>query len=121
MNASYVKLQQAFVSETGMDFGNFAIIGYAAPGQNGVTTNFTYTDQGTYSGNTNTATLTTEPAAAWQAQANVKLNDCDKKKWYVKVSKAASGNAADAVAFTASLEDATNCAQLTPTFDKIGK
>ena len=38
---TYVKLQQAFVSETGMDFGNFAIIGYAAPGKNGVTTNFT--------------------------------------------------------------------------------
>ena len=116
-----MKLQQAFVSETGTDFGNFAIIGYAAPGQNGVTTNFTYKDVGSYTGTTNTATLTSSQADAWQAQANVKLNDCDKKKWYVKVSKAADGNAADAVAFAASLEDVTNCAQLTPTFDKIGK
>ena len=119
--STYVKLQQAFVSESGINFGNFAIIGYAAPGQAGATTNFTYTDEGSYSGLTNTATLTSTPADAWQAQANVKLNDCDKKKWYVKVSKAASGNAADAVAFSASLEDATNCLQLTPTFDTIGK
>ena len=119
---TYVKLQQAFVSETGTDYGNFAIIGYAAPGQAGKTTNFTYTDEGSYSGTTNTAALTSAVKNAWQAAANVKLNDCAiGKKWYVKVSKASSGNAADAVAFAASLEDETNCQQLTPTFDKIGK
>ena len=87
-----------------------------------MTTNFTYTDQGSYTGTTNTATLTSAVKDAWQAAANVKLNDCAiGKKWYVKVSKASSGNAADAVAFTASLEDVANCTQLTPTFDKIGK
>ena len=115
-----MKLQQAFVSETGSQYGNFTIIGYSAPGKNSATTNFTYTNPGTYT--SNTAALPSSATAAWTATPNVKLNDCASgsgSHWDVKVMKAGTGSAADAVEFSASVTG-SGCEELTPSFSKIG-
>jgi len=127
---TYVKLQQAYVSETGLNYGNFGIIGYTAPGlvttegsntasAVSQTTNFQYSD--TKSGYSNgTAALPTGDQITWTAKARVALNDCAvNSEWRVSLKKATS--AADAVQFTSSLSDATHCQALTPSFDKIGK
>ena len=125
-----MKLQQAYVSETGLNYGNFGIIGYTAPGlvttegsntasAVSQTTNFQYSD--TKSGYSNgTAALPTGDQITWTAKARVALNDCAvNSEWRVSLKKANS--AADAVQFTSSLSDATHCQALTPSFDKIGK
>ena len=126
---TYVKLQQAYVSETGLNYGNFGIIGYSAPGQVTTagsneasavsqTTNFEYKD--TKSGYANgTATLGSKETT-WTAESRVALNDCvTGSQWTISVEAASA--AADAVKFTAELSDVSNCQALTPSFDKIGK
>lgn len=118
--SSYVKLQEAYFSESN-HVGNWAIIGYTAPGNaktgntvGGETTNFDYTQQGTYADNT----IADDPTAelVWQAQARVKLNDCGTEDtWGVK---ATVNNAK--VEFATGLSDETNCLTLTPNFKNIG-
>jgi hypothetical protein len=126
--SSYVKLQQAFISETGSDYGNFKIIGYSAPGDkvsggskfDSKTTNFTYTDEGEYS-TANTAALGSK-TATWTAKNNVKLNDCaaSTSSWTVSITKATDGAAAaDAAVFNSEV-DGDGCEELTPSFSKIG-
>ena len=75
-----MKLQEAYFSESN-HVRNRAIIGYTASGTaktgntvGGETTNFGYTQQGTYVANT----IATDPTAqlVWQAQTRVKLNNC---------------------------------------------
>ena len=118
------------MSETGLNYGNFGIIGYTAPGnitaagandKSAVSqsTNFEYSD--TKSGYVNgTAALPNENQITWTAKARVALNDCAvDSEWRVAVKKATA--AADAVTFTSSLSDVANCQALTPSFDKIGK
>ena len=62
MNAFYVKLQDAYISEA-VAVGNWVIIGYSGPGTadadklGSSATNFTYSDDGSYNGTTNTAAL----------------------------------------------------------------
>jgi len=125
---TYVKLQQAFISETGSDYGNFKIIGYSAPGDkvsggdkfDSKTTNFTYTDEGDYS-EANTAALGNK-TATWTAKNNVKLNDCaaSTSSWTVSITKATDGAAAaDAAVFTSEVAG-DGCEELTPSFSKIG-
>ena len=114
----YVKLQDVFVSETGLDYGNFGIIGYTAPGNVTTagsntasavsqTTNFEYSD--TKTGYVNgTAALPAADQITWTAKARVALNDCAvNSEWRVAVKKATA--AADAVTFTSSLSDVNNC------------
>ncbi|WP_295040245.1 hypothetical protein [uncultured Fibrobacter sp.] len=125
-----MKLQQAYVSETGLNYGNFGIIGYTAPGNVTTagsntasavsqTTNFEYSD--TKTGYVNgTAALPAADQITWTAKARVALNDCAvNSEWRVAVKKATA--AADAVTFTSSLSDVNNCQALTPSFDKVGK
>ena len=125
-----MKLQQAYVSETGLNYGNFGIIGYTAPGlvktegsnttsAVSETTNFQYKD--TKTGYVNgTAALPSADQTTWTAVSRVALNDCGVgSEWKIAVKAASS--AADAVQFTSSLGDATHCQALTPSFDKIGK
>ena len=114
-----MKLQQAFISETGEYYGNFKIIGYSAPGQDSKTTNFEYTNPGSYQ--ENTLALPSSAEDAWVASSRIKLNDCALGgEWKVQVEKANQGSAADAVKFTAVI-DGDNCEELTPSFTKIGK
>jgi hypothetical protein len=108
-----VKLQQAYASESNA-IGGFKLIGYEAPGANGVTTNFTYT--GAVDA---TATTTDETPDAWKAEANVALNDCPKTStWDIKATIASTTSV---VSFDATLGDETNCLTLTPNFKLIGK
>lgn len=118
------------MSETGTDFGNFGIIGYTAPGNITTagsntasavsqTTNFEYSDTKTGYAN-GTADLPATDQITWTAKARVALNDCAVgSEWRVAVKKASA--AADAVTFSSSLSDVSNCQALTPNFDKIGK
>ncbi len=69
---SYVKLQQAYVSEAAA-YGSWKLIGYTAPGDGGVTTNFTFTAVGLLADNAS-ATVATENV--WTAKNNTKMNDC---------------------------------------------
>ena len=124
--STYVKLQQAYISEDG-SIGTWALIGYKGPGDvtatTSKTTNFSYTD-----GLTAKDTLPAADKTGWTAENNVQLNDCGaKSKWTIAMKKAAasSGNAAagDAI-FTAKVggdQGDAGCTALTPSFDKIGK
>ena len=118
-NTSYVKLQQAYVSEAGTVLGNYKIIGYSTPGEGNMTTNFNYTEAArTWDKNT-VALTTTAITNAWQAKYRVKLNDCAiGQAWSVSVA-ASSTNAGEAT-FTANVPS-DECEALTPSFTKIGK
>ena len=117
---SYVKLQQAYISEAGTVLGNYKIIGYSTPGEGNKTTNFDYTEA-TRTWDDNTVALTTTNITnAWQAASRVKLNDCAiGQAWSVSVA-ASSTNAGEAT-FTAVVPIGTGCDALTPSFTKIGK
>jgi hypothetical protein len=117
--SSYVKLQEAYFSETN-HVGNWAIIGYTAPrnpktsGVGGLTTNFDYSQQGDYEDNT----IATDPTSAlvWQVQARVKLNDCGTEDtWGVQATVSSAK-----VSFATGLSDEANCLMLTPNFKNIG-
>lgn len=128
--SSYVKLQQAYISEA-VAVGNWQIIGYKGPGENtkgsatggdkSGTTNFKYADAETYVNNT--VALDNTERAGFVAANQAKLNDCAAKSgdasssnynWKVTVKKSTSSEG-DAV-FTST----TNCTELTPNFAKIG-
>ena len=117
---TYVKLQQAYISEAGTVLGNYKIIGYSTPGEGNMTTNFNYTEA-TRTWDKNTVALTTTAITnAWQAKSRVKLNDCAiGQAWSVSVA-ASSTNAGEAT-FTAVVPTGTGCDALTPSFTKIGK
>lgn len=124
---TYVKLQDAFVSETGAYYGSWNIIGYTAPGQTvkgtattatGSTNNFTYVQAGSYDETKETAALSNSAAKVWTATSIGKLNDCpDKNEWSVSILQ--GGSASGSVKYTADVGDGA-CRSLTPTFDKIG-
>jgi len=112
---TYVKMQQAYVSEA-VAVGGWDIIGYKAPGD-GKTTNFTYTEGAGVTG-ANTIAIPTTLTTTWEAANNTKLNDCDaNKNWTVGVA-AATGSAGD-VAFTSKVDN-PGCPELTPNFKTIG-
>ena len=110
-----MKLQQAYAAESNAA-GGWTLIGYSAPGTNGVTTNFTYT--GAIAAGGSTANPTEE---AWKAAPNVDLNDCSHtgSSWQVKVTPGDGGS----IAFTSTITESTTgaCQALTPTFTKIGQ
>lgn len=121
---TYVKMQQAYISES-MKMGNWVIIGYKGPGDNTAgsatggatseTTNFNYKDaDGKYSDNIVDLSGTGE--IGWSAKNKAKLNDCKSEddNWTVEVAE--QTGAAGEAKFTAK----TNCAELTPTFATIG-
>ena len=114
--SSYVKLQQAYFSESNMA-GGWQLIGYSAP-NNGSTTNFTYGNNlGIDAQNSDDLASS---KTGWDAKNNVALNECASAvNWTVTLSKASGTTSAD-IEFAASAGDA-GCVALTPTFDKIGK
>lgn len=116
MNASYVKLQEAFAAESNAA-GGWTLIGYTAPG-NGTTTNFTYSGAITASGSTSAATTD-----AWKAVPNVDLNDCSHSgsSWQVKVTPGDGGSVAFEATITEPQSASGACQALTPTFTKIGQ
>lgn len=124
--STYVKLQQAYISEA-VAVGNWIIIGYSGPGNadddklGSSATNFTYHDDGEYSA-ANTAALGSA-IIGWSASNKANLNDCPAgKNWTVSVESASSGTAGEAT-FTAAIEsdNSAGCTPLTPNFAKIGQ
>jgi prepilin-type N-terminal cleavage/methylation domain-containing protein len=69
----YVKLQDAYVSETGLYVGNWKAIGYT---MNQSTASFAYSDETGIAEATLSGAIPTEAHKAWQAKTNVGLNDC---------------------------------------------
>ena len=111
-----MKLQEAYASEANA-IGGWGMIGYVAPGaakagDQGNTTNFTYTGKVTANGS---VAITAGATEAWHAASNVDLNECKTGKgWNIDVADAGTGNS---LKYTAT----TDCPQLTPSFEKIGK
>lgn len=123
---TYIKLQDAYVSEANA-VGSWKLIGYVAPGAasasvEGATTNFGYLAGTTLAADGETAAVNGFSAVTWAARNLVALNDCAAQasaaaaaaNWTITTTGASNGNS---LTYTA----ATHCAQLTPTFDKIGK
>lgn len=119
---TYVKLQDAFVAETGAYYGGWAKIGYQAPGASaanattGSTSNFTYDQAGTYDQTDNTAALGTSFVAVWQATNLLKLNDCagSAANWKLGIKGGSSGQ------YEWATYQHANCSVLTPSFKSLG-
>jgi hypothetical protein len=116
-----VKLQDAFVAESGAYFGNWAKIGYTGPGAKQTdgtykTSQFTYSDPATgYV--SDTKDLPTSPTVTWQAHNEAKLNDCQiGDNWQLKISKA-SGNTNGEYKW--SVNNPSTCSVLTPSFSNF--
>lgn len=120
--STYVKLQDAFVAESGTYVGNWTMTGYNMPQSN----NFIYTG----AIETNTLALSgLQATEGWSATNTAKLNDCPaNSKWSISVAEASTENAAKGspIAYTAAIPAAQNgstsdCSQLTPNFTSIGQ
>lgn len=128
-----MKLQDAFVAETGAYYGSWNKIGYTAPGQStagtasaasGQTANFKYEQVGTYDASQQTADIPASGSGqqVWKASNLIKLNDCPAaENWNIMLE--AGSTAAGAIKYTAYYLDAnkTNCSPLTAAFENIGK
>lgn len=122
---TYVKMQQAYISESSK-MGNWTIIGYKGPGtsvgdDSSSTTNFGYKDKHTgYDATDNNANLTSDGAVGWSANNKTKLNDCETSTGDANWTITVGGTADDGgdAAFVAGVKSA-NCLVLTPTFKSI--
>ena len=121
-----MKLQDAYVSESNK-VGSWKLIGYVAPGaksasEEGATTNFKYMAGTDITVAADAKDVKDYSAITWAAVNKVALNDCAAQadadaaaaNWTLTTAGASNGNS---VTYTAE----TNCSQLTPSFDKIGK
>ena len=125
---TYVKLQQAYISEAGTVLGNYKVIGYSTPGEGNKTTNFVY---GIVSIAENTTADVASETVGWTADNLANLNECAKgtqttgkntattANWKVSVIQG-TGTSNQELVFTAAV-NGPGCTALTPTFDKIGK
>ena len=115
---TYVKLQQAYFSESNV-MGGWVLIGYVGPGASDAGANgSSHTTNFSYSGNLGVSDTTSTTTTGWQANSIPVLNDCPANSaWTVSVVKS---NAE--VSFTAATPTGqAGCKALTPTFDKIGQ
>ena len=126
---SYVKLQDAYVAETGAYIGNWDKIGYSVPGNKtagtagqtgtiGETTNFIYTEaagSGTWVDGTNS--LPSAAADLWTAKNKLKLNECEGNvaNWGLGLQKGTNGGE-----YTWKTRMGANCDALTPNFSNLG-
>ncbi|SHM55139.1 hypothetical protein SAMN05720472_1609 [Fibrobacter sp. UWR3] len=109
-----MKLQAAYASEKSM-YGGWKLIGYSGPGENATdeassqTTNFVYAGALTYDTESNEALEN-----AWSATNRSKLNDCEGgQNWHIAHIAITTG--------TDSYNATTECPELTPNFNAIGK
>lgn len=104
----YIKLQDAYVAETGVFYGSWELIGYKMD----LSSNFDYTG---YQGAGLKTSITTEKKGAWKAKAKATLNDCAAgKEWGINI--AANSSTGGSVVYKAAMTDQTNCLALTPNF-----
>lgn len=120
-----MKLQDAYISEVGYAMGNWAKIGYQAPGNAGSTTNFNYKEAiaaAAWTGGT--VTLPTSSGTAqlgWAGLNKANLNDCTGDgatvNWAVAVKAGTNGGTAQYATF---VNTANKCDALTANFDALG-
>ena len=117
---TYVKLQDAYVAETGAYFGSWDKVGYTGPGAKQTdgtfhTTQFIYSDP--YTGYASGSAALGSAAIVWQAHNVAKLNDCAiGDNWKLSVSKA-SGNTNGEYKW--SVTNPSTCSVLTPSFSNF--
>ena len=113
-----MKLQDAFVSETGTTYGNWKYIGYKMESSNNV---FSYVQTNDLAGTNGTAKLSNSAAEVWLAKNKAALNDCDKdSEWKIEIIEASSGNGA-AYELSVTGQATGDCNVLTPGFGKLDK
>lgn len=109
----YIKLQDAYVSETGVYYGGWKKIGYT------MSSNTVFEYSGAV-GESATVSIGTATEKAWSAKAVAALNDCKAgSEWKIKVS----GNVDNGgtVKYDATYSDETNCDPLTASFKKLSR
>lgn len=119
-----MKLQNAYIAESGDQLGNWFLIGYKGPGtvtttgskttaETSASTNFVYT--GEFAGSVALAT----GGIGWKAANKAKLNDCagdgTTYNWTISI---AAGSAAGEATYTPNVAN-DNCETLTPSFKSI--
>lgn len=103
-----MKLQDAYVAETGVYYGSWDMIGYKMD----ASTSFEYDG---YKGANEKTSITTAKQGAWKAKAKAALNDCIAgKEWGINI--AANSATGGSVVYKAAMTDQTNCLALTPNF-----
>ena len=108
---TYVKLQDAYVAERNAA-GNWTVLGYTKP----ASTNFTYSEQSSFSDNT-IAIADLKNTNGWQAVNNVAMNDCASAsscKWMITM---AAGDKGGQISYEAHLSAAA--LPLTPNFGAL--
>ena len=126
-----MKLQDAFIAETGAYYGSWNAIGYTIGTKSatcnntactGETNNFTFAQAGTYDAGKQTATLASSPEKIWTANNKVQLNDCTQgargsENWTLQVQTAGTKTSAGEYQWIATASG--NCKALTPNFESI--
>ena len=104
----YIKLQDAYVAETGVYYGSWELIGFTMP----TSSNFDYDG---YKGANDKTSITTAKTDAWKATAKSTLNDCPaQSKWHLDI--AANSSTGGSVVYNAGLTNKSKCLSLTPNF-----
>ena len=112
-----MKLQDAFVSESGTNYGSWKMIGYTMKTNNNV---FTYDSVSTsYTGGT---AVLGNATAVWKATPKANLNECSTSNfWQLKIKKA-TGTGNNGAEYEAQVSGGAggNCDVLAPGFGKLG-
>ena len=114
----YIKLQDAYISETGTGIGDWKLIGYKMSSNS----NFEYYENTTLNGETagQSVLLSAGKNNAWKAKNLGALNDCVAGSFWALdvVANTSSGGSAS---YEAEITGSTggNCAVLTPNFNKF--
>ena len=115
----YVKLQDAFVSESGVNFGSWGMIGYSMK-----TTNNVFTYDSVYTGYKKGTEKLGSGNEVWKATPKADLNECTSNQgwWKLTIAKA-SGSASNGAEYNATVFDgpAGKCDVLVPGFGKLDK
>ena len=114
----YIKLQDAYISETGTGIGDWKLIGYKMNS----TSNFKYYEGSTENGSTagTSVLLSAGKADAWKATNNGALNDCVANSIWrldIEANTTSGGSATYKAGVTGGAGG--DCAVLTPNFDKF--
>jgi len=99
---TWTKLQYAYIIETGA-IGDFAQIGYMAPGNGGVTTAFTYSGE------------IANGVASWTAKNNANMSKCPAGNQWILLARMDGDN----MKIEVRLPKDTNCQELTPNFSRL--
>ncbi len=113
---SYVKLQDAYVAESGA-MGDWGKIGYSM--RDGDSFGYADAAAGSYANNTVIVEKLAGGVSGWNATSKVKLNDCViGSVWSITVT-AATTSGQGMVNYTTGVTNGTGCSDLTPSFSKL--